>query len=318
MTIRAVDMPETRAEIAAWNREHGPSYFAACVAEGAQTVYTDHHTAQAAGTWFADHEAGLLSQAELFWVARDMTELCVAAARSMPAWSLAPEDLPAPSGMVFFEGLPDFRDFPTTAMAWGPCPPSVVQATGLKGAGLWISVYVSAEWIAVKEELDTGNLKMPLPPLLYDGETICAYGEREEGDLGFTTEDGFDVVHIENDTLISRASSIVVLKAAWLLMQQELAEGTILPADRATRKRLRRAGQDDNAPTRVIQLRRHRHQGAGGGGREYHHAWVVRGHWRQHWYPKRQVHRPVWIAPHIKGPEGAPLLGGEKVYVLKR
>jgi hypothetical protein len=69
----------------------------------------------------------------------------------------------------------------------------------------------------------------------------------------------------------------------------------------------------------VIELRRPKtSSGPGDGDREYHHQWIVRGHWRQQWHPKRQVHRPVWIAPHIKGPEGAPLIGGEKVYALKR
>jgi hypothetical protein len=44
----------------------------------------------------------------------------------------------------------------------------------------------------------------------------------------------------------------------------------------------------------------------------------VRGHWRQQWYPSIQDHRPVWIAPHRKGPEDAPMLGGEKVYQWSR
>jgi hypothetical protein len=52
--------------------------------------------------------------------------------------------------------------------------------------------------------------------------------------------------------------------------------------------------------------------------RDYQHQWVVRGHWRQQWYPSRNVHRPIWITPHIKGPEGAPLLGGERVFHWKQ
>ena len=102
-------------------------------------------------------------------------------------------------------------------------------------------------------------------------------------------------------------------------MQQPLADSSTVEPDRAARKRLHRAGQEP-APVRVIELRRSRNTASGHGesDREYHHRWITRGHWRQHWYPKRQVHRPVWIAPHIKGPEGAPLIGGEKVYALKR
>ena len=44
------------------------------------------------------------------------------------------------------------------------------------------------------------------------------------------------------------------------------------------------------------------------------HRWVVRGHWRnQPWGPGRELRRPVYILPHIKGPDGAPLIGGERV-----
>jgi hypothetical protein len=100
-------------------------------------------------------------------------------------------------------------------------------------------------------------------------------------------------------------------------MQQTLAQTTEVHVDRAARKRLRRLGQEPT-PVRVIELRRPAHSGSGDGSREFHHQWIVRGHWRQQWYPAREVHRPVWIAPHIKGPEGAPLIGGEKVYAWKR
>jgi hypothetical protein len=43
---------------------------------------------------------------------------------------------------------------------------------------------------------------------------------------------------------------------------------------------------------------------------------VVRGHWRNQWYPSLNARRPLWIAPYLKGPDDAPLLGGEKVTTL--
>jgi hypothetical protein len=39
----------------------------------------------------------------------------------------------------------------------------------------------------------------------------------------------------------------------------------------------------------------------------YRNRWVVRGHHRAQWYPASQAHRVIWIAPYIKGPDGAPL-----------
>jgi hypothetical protein len=41
--------------------------------------------------------------------------------------------------------------------------------------------------------------------------------------------------------------------------------------------------------------------------RQHHVRWVVRGHTRAQWYPKARSHRLIWIAPHLKGPEDAPL-----------
>lgn len=43
-------------------------------------------------------------------------------------------------------------------------------------------------------------------------------------------------------------------------------------------------------------------------GHEYRHRWIVRGHHRAQWYPSQEAHRLIWVAPYIKGPEGAPML----------
>lgn len=318
MSVRPQDMPELRAEMVAWNQRHGAEYFTSCIRAGVQTAYRPNLSDDAEGARLANSEAKRLAETELFWVSREMTELCVAAARSMPAWSLQPEDLPATSGFIYFDGLPAFRpEFPTTAMAWGLCPPDVASYA-LKGPGLWLSHYVGQEWLVAHEEIDLRSVRMPLAPLVYDGESIAAFGEREPGDVAFIQSDGDQIAEVDDQALIKKCSSLVVVKAACLLMQQEIAAASSVELDRAARKRLRRQGVDETARTRVINLRRPSNSGGGGSDREFRHQWIVRGHWRQHWYPKRQVHRPVWIAPHIKGPEGAPLIGGEKVYALKR
>lgn len=48
----------------------------------------------------------------------------------------------------------------------------------------------------------------------------------------------------------------------------------------------------------------------GSGDREYHHRWLVRGHWRHFSRGGR-----TWVRPYIKGPAGAPWKG-RPVYVL--
>ena len=54
-------------------------------------------------------------------------------------------------------------------------------------------------------------------------------------------------------------------------------------------------------------------------GRDYRHRWWVDGHWRQQACgPEHSQRKPVWIAPHIKGPEGQPLTDKERVHVWRR
>jgi hypothetical protein len=78
--------------------------------------------------------------------------------------------------------------------------------------------------------------------------------------------------------------------------------------DRATRKRV--AALRSDPVVRVVKLRRmyassetQAHPDA----REWACQWIVRGHWRQQWYPKLGRHQPKWITPYVKGPEDRPL-----------
>ena len=86
----------------------------------------------------------------------------------------------------------------------------------------------------------------------------------------------------------------LVMKSVWLLMQQPLTADEPEPFNRGQRRRLQR--QDiPPGPVRSITPRRkaapgHAHDTRSH--REYHHQWVVKGHWRQQWYPSREVHAP--------------------------
>jgi hypothetical protein len=107
--------------------------------------------------------------------------------------------------------------------------------------------------------------------------------------------------------------------SAILLMKQTLSDSTEIHPTRASIRRLNKAGFP--VPTvRIINLRSIRgNTGTPEQQREWAHQWVVRGHWRmQPCGRNREERRPTWIAPHIKGPEGAPILGGDKVYNFSR
>ncbi|MFF7837604.1 hypothetical protein ACFZC6_02025 [Streptomyces ossamyceticus] len=314
MGVRPQDLPESRAEVVAYHLTKGPALFDACIRAGAMPIRPPgdiHASAQE----LARLEAERVRNGELFWVSSDMTELVGAASKTMPGFTLAPDDMPSPWGFMAFEkpirtitSPYTGEDIPIVAASWGPLP-----FADFASGGVWASWYSDTGNVLDR----AGNSGLPdrvksmmkgsLPRFTYDCESVAPFSDTELKSVTATGEEPSD-----------NALGVDLLKTVWLLMAQPLAEVSEVEPDRAVRKRMRRANQEPKS-VRVIELRRPQRSGeAGPGTREYHHAWVVRGHWRNQWHPKRQVHRPVWIAPHIKGPEGAPLIGGEKVYALKR
>jgi hypothetical protein len=102
----------------------------------------------------------------------------------------------------------------------------------------------------------------------------------------------------------------------WLLASQPgiIAETDAL-MDRAAR---RRTSRSNAPPVRVIDLRHSQHH-SNNTEPAYHlsRRFIVRGHWRQQAYGTgRALRRPTWIAPHIKGPDDAPLDMRPTVYRL--
>lgn len=81
---------------------------------------------------------------------------------------------------------------------------------------------------------------------------------------------------------------------------------------RQERRSVQRSGAPDVGEIATfIVLRRPRSDGEIGSDiadRRYVHQWIVSGHFRNQWYPSEEAHRLIWIAPHIKGPDGAPMI----------
>lgn len=80
-------------------------------------------------------------------------------------------------------------------------------------------------------------------------------------------------------------------------------------ASRATRKRVQRFGLEEGK-YHVVALRRyerHEHDAGDDGAANWAYRWLVRGHWRQQWYPSLSTNQPLWVSPHIKGPAHLPV-----------
>lgn len=109
----------------------------------------------------------------------------------------------------------------------------------------------------------------------------------------------------------------VLPQVAWRLASQ-LVRAPMRPP-RPTRREMERWGRPSPDVT-VIRLRRYRepmeHDGEFKGALTV--RFVVSGHWRKQWYPSLQQHRQIWIAPYVKGPDGAPFRVTDKVYEFVR
>lgn len=81
------------------------------------------------------------------------------------------------------------------------------------------------------------------------------------------------------------------------------------PADRAARRRAEAQGVVVAPDIHVMTLRRAASQPVGESRDvDWQWRWWVRGHWRlQAMGPNRQDRAPVWIMPHVKGPEDRPM-----------
>ena len=66
---------------------------------------------------------------------------------------------------------------------------------------------------------------------------------------------------------------------------------------------------------KIIQLRRRSPatNGLEPQSRDYSCRWLVRGHWRNQFYPSSKSHRPRFIPAYVKGPDDKPLKQPAKV-----
>lgn len=234
-----------------------------------------------------------LAAAEMYWVHPDMCRLVEHASPGVPGDTmLTPELLPAPTGVVFFAAAPTITTRYTQQAAdvlswtWADLGDAAGNPVG---RGVNVLLYTS----------------MALPPARFMvAESI-------------NWRAGLAVSEVESHSAKEQVARLLVSFAALIKSPGVAATHTERP-DRATSRRCERKGLDLN-DTRVVYLRYASQVSETSAERSYIHRWIVSGHWRMQPYgPERSARRPVWIAPYVKGPEGAPLLTGDKVNALVR
>jgi hypothetical protein len=271
----------------------------------------------------AARTAHYLQVADTYLVADQMMDLVLGAAVSLPSTSLSRLDLPSPFGFVV---LPQ------------PVPISValqdVKPHSLKEGDSFLSVDGYA-WADHGEYVRVICFSVPKhqPQDFHDFITLNdnehhllrgVLGERYLSSASWTLKYEEMLWFSDKDEALKVAQSYWDMEASrwlvafWALCRQTFGEVTHASPDRASSRRWYRAFKAEPR-VRVVKLRRHKGPSDGHGDVEWHHRWIVRGHWRQQPYgPGRSLVKAVWIAPYVKGPEGAPLLSTDKVNVLIR
>lgn len=267
-----------------------------------------------------------LHTADLYYVSDAMTAVCAQAARSMPPYLLTPDHVPSRVGLMVWAAPPAAMhalspednpsaspaQFALRAVLWAPCEthagPGVL-------ATLWAdtaSLLRSARYRDAEERQPglLATIHANLGPLACFDAVPLPYG---------VGRDGGGAVRVAY-------RPVAAVLSTWLIMGQRIAATTTQRPDRPVRLEYRAARRPE--PTvRHITLRRavtapDPETAGGTGHREYHHRWVVTGFWRD--IDRRRVdvpeeqHRLVWVTEHLRGPEGAPIIGGERVHILRR
>lgn len=228
-------------------------------------------------------EARALHHAELYWVTKKMVDVALTAAPTLPEWTplLA---LPSPSGILCWD----------------------------KPAGITLAhesrtplTFDAAYWDSHAGRLTIHMLTRDDP----DG--VPWIGTRDV--IIDTTQPRRE----ECDRLPDAIPELSVLAAAWLLMgQPRVAESR--PLRITDSAGAGRAGREPSLVS-VVDVRpriAHPADEPGHAHRGFDHQWWVAGHWRQQACgPGYSDRRPIWIAPHIKGPEGTPI--AEKVHIWR-
>lgn len=228
-----------------------------------------------------------LADAGLYWVRPAMMELAMQASHDVPRVVLA--QAIEPEGFLLLE-----RPLP-------PLPlPDVPQRRQFRPSGFVWHRYGLGILVHVLARAGEGITVWPV-----QHELVPATAIRLD-------PPGQELSDAPQDLLIAW------LMSAWTLM----VEPTLVEARTLTAESLGDGGAryPDHRHVTLVDLRRIERRPAetAGVGHQLKHRFMVRGHWRQQYHPSDRSHRLRWIAPYMKGPNGAPILVTDQVMVWKR
>lgn len=285
--------------------------------------------------------------AELFWVSPDMTQLITQAAAAAPFYQVLPDqqpvsetdDNPCRAGLVVYSGSVaevDARNNPgltggqrcsITAALWAvtgaPDAAPGVHLVTLQDSDVLLSTRLYHDFPRDITERSRGMWG----PLAYHEEYPLPWGNGEWVAANLPSVTGMDPATAELAAQGRvRNEAVAAVQTTWILMTQRLAVVGREGVSRQQRRAAQRAGRPEPV-VRTVTLRRaaapeRQDRQPGASDRVYRHQWPVTGYsyWRNTWYARTQEHRQqlVYVPTYVKGPKDAPMIGGERVGVLRR
>lgn len=248
---------------------------------------------------------GTIGKAPTYYVSPMMCSVIEQNAEEIPNFELRSEDIPAESGFVYF-GRPmnwaarDGSPVRIRALAWEVLRPMNFEDNKQR---------VSITWFVHRDEIPDSIAADKNPKWK-------TYTARWIIDTMTLWPVGWDWSQVGED---ARA-----MLTFWLVTNQKIGVPRGLAPDRRLRRQAERT-LPNYGDIRVCYLRKRvpREQDAWeypdtDGGPKYSHRFPVKGHWRNQWYPSEDRHKPIWIAPFIKGPDDAPLIIKDTINVVNR
>lgn len=289
VSLRPQDLPQLRDDLARFGQtDIGAAMF----------TLVDQYDSDTAATAESMTQALQLADATLFYVTPEMCELVDVAARTLPEFAMSPDDPPSQVGLAWLA-----RPICDVTMDVPPRPIAACATSWITTGGtVRLSQHLERDTLPIKRRIRDKLPGLGFPVVFPMGAWDAPLDEQ-----------GMPVAVSNGAT----RHILAAIKTLWLLLRQPMTEQEEVVLPRPVRRRLAREGREP-PPVRVIRLRRPPGRSSEPGEPvQWHHRWIVRGHWRQQPFgPGRGLRRPQWISPFVKGPEDAPLIGGEKVHLL--
>ena len=241
-----------------------------------------------------------LRAAELFTWRSDLAKAALVAGQGLPSPVTLSEGLmPCENGLYLFEAplhLPG-SGYPVSALSW----------CAFGGYSL-VNAYTTTE-----------PSKLPrFGPLWSFACYVLQHGQ----DVDVASAEDVRKVGTDNDFDMRKGGGSVnrFLVSSWLWLSQRVMVVGKETGNRASRKLADRAQMSSSV--NVVILRRADRSldpHADTSAIEWNCQWLVRGHWRQQYYPSTGERRPLWIEPYVKGPDDKPFKAPvETVFAVNR